>query len=196
MSTDNEALLSIRSRGKVWVMEIRKQREADTGEISGNRQEKEPKTELISPNFATEYFSSLLCSPNHTTSIYKTVTYHSLIVLLVTESETHIGIRFQNFLHPVLSKHYYMLAEKAMAPHSSARAWKIPRMEEPGRLRSMGSLRARHDWATSLSLFTFTHWRRRWQPTPVFLLGESQGWGSLVGWHLWGHTESDTTEVT
>ena len=40
------------------------------------------------------------------------------------------------------------------------------------------------------------HWRRKWQPTPVFLPGESQGWGSLVGCCLWGHTESDTTEVT
>ena len=49
---------------------------------------------------------------------------------------------------------------------------------------------------TSLSLLTFTHWRRKWQPTPVFLPGESQGWGSLVGCHLWGRTESDTTEVT
>ena len=39
-------------------------------------------------------------------------------------------------------------------------------------------------------------WRRKWQPTPVFLLGESQGQGSLVGCHLWGHTELDTTEVT
>ena len=39
-------------------------------------------------------------------------------------------------------------------------------------------------------------WRRKWQPTPVLLLGESQGWGSLVGCHLWGRTESDTTEVT
>ena len=48
--------------------------------------------------------------------------------------------------------------EKAMAPHSSTLAWKIPWMEEPGRLQSMGSLRVRHDWATSLSLFTFTHW--------------------------------------
>ena len=44
--------------------------------------------------------------------------------------------------------------------------------------------------------FTFTHWRRKWQPTPVFLPGESQGWGSLVGSHLWGRTESDTTEAT
>ena len=65
-----------------------------------------------------------------------------------------------------------------------------------GRLQSMGSLRVQHDWATSLSLFTFMHWRRKWQPTPVFLPGESQGWGSLVGCRLWGHTESNTTEVT
>ena len=49
---------------------------------------------------------------------------------------------------------------------------------------------------TQLSDFTFTHWRMKWQPTPVFLPGESQGRGSLVGCHLWGHTESDTTEVT
>ena len=83
-----------------------------------------------------------------------------------------------------------------MAPHLSILTWKIPWTEEPGRLQSMGSLRVRHDWVTSLSLFTFMHWRRKWQPTPVFLPGESQGWGSLVGWHLWGHTESDMTEVT
>ena len=38
------------------------------------------------------------------------------------------------------------------------------------------------------------HWRRRWQPTPVFLSGESQGWGSLVGCSPWGREESDTTE--
>ena len=83
-----------------------------------------------------------------------------------------------------------------MAPHSNTLAWKIPWMEEPGRLQSMGSLRVGHDWAASLSLFTFMHWRRKWQPTPVFLPGESQERGSLVGCHLWGHTESDTTEVT
>ena len=47
-----------------------------------------------------------------------------------------------------------------------------------------------------LSDFTFMHWRRKWQPTPVLLPGESQGWRSLVGCHLWGHTELDTTEVT
>ena len=73
-----------------------------------------------------------------------------------------------------------------MATHCSTLAWTIPWMEESGRLQSMGSLRVRHNWVTSLSLFTFMHWRRKWQPTPVFLLGESQGWGSLVGCCLWG----------
>ena len=86
--------------------------------------------------------------------------------------------------------------EKAMATRSSTLAWKIPWMEEPGGLQSMGSLRVRYDWATSFSLFTLMHWRRKWQPTPVFLPGESQGQGSLVGCRLWGCTELDTTEVT
>ena len=72
-----------------------------------------------------------------------------------------------------------------MAPHSSTLAWKIPWTEEPGRLQTIGLRRVGHDWATSLSLFTFMHWRRRWQPTPVFLPGKSQGQGSLVGCHLW-----------
>src|SRR5574341_646915 len=72
-----------------------------------------------------------------------------------------------------------------MAPHSSTLAWKIPWTEEPGRLQSIGSRRSGHDRATSLSLFTFMHWRRKWQPTPVFLPGESKGRG---------REESDTTE--
>ena len=91
---------------------------------------------------------------------------------------------------PILQK------EKAMAIHSSILAWQIPWMEEPGRLQSTGSQRVGHDWATSLWLFPFMRWRRKWQPTPVFLPGESQGRGSLVGCHLWGRTESDTTEAT
>ena len=86
--------------------------------------------------------------------------------------------------------------EKAMAPHSSTLAWKIPWTEEPGRLQSVGSWRVRHDWAISLSLFTFMHWRRKWQPTPVFLPGESQRQRGLVGCRLWGRTEWDMTEVT
>ena len=76
-------------------------------------------------------------------------------------------------------------SEKAMATHSSTLAWKIPWTEEPGGLQSMGSQRVGLDWATSLSLFTFMHWRKKWQPTPVFLPGESQGRRSLMGCCLW-----------
>ena len=115
------------------------------------------------------------------------------------------------------------ITDCVMATHSSTLAWKIPWTEEPGRLQSVGLLRVRRDWATSLSLscigagngnpvqcpclenprdggawwaavhgvaksptwlsdfpFTFMHWRRKWQPTPVFLPGKSHGWRSLV----------------
>ena len=92
--------------------------------------------------------------------------------------------------------HWSDLKENAMAPHSSILACKITWMEEPSRLQSMGSLRVGYDWATSLSLFTFMHCRRKWHPAPVFLPGESQGRRSLVGCRLCGRTESDTTEAT
>ena len=72
-----------------------------------------------------------------------------------------------------------------MAPHSSTLAWKIPWTEEPGGLQSMGSRRVGHNWGTSLSLFTFMHWRGKWQPTPVFLPGECQDgsawWAAVYG---------------
>ena len=100
------------------------------------------------------------------------------------------------FIHWCFILNLGPISEKAMAPHSSTLAWKIPWMEEPGRLQSTGSLRVGHDWVTSLSLFTFMHWRRKWQPTPLFLPGESQGQRSLEGCHLWVHTESDMPEVT
>ena len=80
-----------------------------------------------------------------------------------------------------------------MAPHSSTLAWKIPWTEEPGRLQSMGSLRVGHD----LSDFTFTfhfHALEKEMATHSSVLAWRMG--SLVGCHLWGHTESDTTEVT
>ena len=83
-----------------------------------------------------------------------------------------------------------------MAPHSSTLAWKIPWIEEPGGPQSMWLLRVRQDSATSLSLFSFMHGRRQWQPIPVFLPGESQGRGSPVGCRLCGRTESDMTEAT
>ena len=100
---------------------------------------------------------------------------------------------FKNF--PLFVVIYIVKAEKAMAPRSSTLAWKILWAEEPGRLQSMRSLRVGQDWVTSLSLFTFMHWRRKWQPTPMFLPGESQGQRSLVGGCLWvrrvGHNWSD-----
>ena len=75
--------------------------------------------------------------------------------------------------------------EKAMATHSSTLAWKISWMEEPGRLQSMGSLGVGHYWATSLPLFTFTHWRRKWQPTPVSCLENPRDrgawWAAVCG---------------
>ena len=82
-----------------------------------------------------------------------------------------------------------------MSPHSSTLAWKIPCMEEPGKLQSTGSL----SW-TRLSNFPFTFHchalEKEMATTPVFLPGESQGRQSLVGCRLWGHTESDMTEAT
>ena len=121
-----------------------------------------------------------------------------------TSSEEPLSVGLESYLFTfklyTVIEHFPMdfnpMMEKAMASHSSTLAWKIPWVEEPGRLQSMGSLRVRHDWATSLSLFTFVHWRRKWQPTPVFLPGESWGWGSLLGCRLWGPTESDMTGVT
>ena len=70
---------------------------------------------------------------------------------------------------------------KAMAPHSGTLAWKIPWTEEPGRLQSMGSLRVWHNWATSLSLFTFMHWRRKWLTHSSTLAWRIPGMGEPGG---------------
>ena len=102
------------------------------------------------------------------------------------------GAKSSHFTSVWVSVH--INTEKAMAPHSSTLAWKIPWTGESGRLQSMGSLRVTHDWATSLSLFPFMHWRRRWQPTPVFLLGGFHGQRSLVGYSPRGHKEPNTTQ--
>ena len=100
-------------------------------------------------------------------------------------------------IHPCIKSLHVSSAfsEKAMATHSSTLAWKIPWTEEPGSLQSMGSLRVGHDWTSSLPLFTFMHWRRKWQST-VFLPGESQGSGEpcglpTMGSHRVGHDWSD-----
>ena len=144
----------------------------------------------LSPSGPTCWQVSPTHDPNHSKSQW------SKRRLVLEHSGLSAGSWKYNYLLEKCLKGVERMAEKAMAPHTSTLAWKIPWMEESGRLRSMGSLRVGHNWATSLSLFTFMHWRRKWQPTPMFLPGESQGRRRLVGWHLWGRTESDTTEVT
>jgi len=126
-----------------------------------------------------------------------TNTVFVLLVLYIWELWRDVG-RPSALSFPSFKKYFLLFnsEEKAMTTHFSTLAWKMPWMEEPGRLQSMGSLTVGHDRETSLSLFTFIHWRKKWQPTPLFLPGESQGRGSLVGCHLRGRTESDTTEVT
>ena len=81
--------------------------------------------------------------------------------------------------------------EKAMATHSSTLAWKIPWTEEPGRLQSMRSLRVGHDWATSLSLFTFTHWRRNDNPLQCSCLENPRDGGAWWA-AIYGVTQSRT----
>ena len=99
----------------------------------------------------------------------------------------------------VLHVYIYSFEEGNGTP-SSTLAWKIPWTKKPGGLRSMGSLRVGHDWATSLSLFTCMHWRRQWQPTPVFLpwripgTGEPGGLPSM-GSHKVGYDWSDLAEA-
>ena len=83
-----------------------------------------------------------------------------------------------------------MASEKAMAPHSSTLAWKIPQTEEPGRLQSMRSLRVGHNWATSRSLFSFMHWRRKWQPIQCSCLENPRvggAWWTSMGSHRVRH---------
>ena len=115
-----------------------------------------------------------LAAERSSTSIDRLTTFpENVTCLFLEKTHTQMGSSFFTCIH--------CRAEKAVAPHSSTLAWKTPWTEEPGSLQSMGSQRVGHDWATSLSLYTFVHWRRKWQPTPVFLPGESQGRGSLVG---------------
>ena len=118
--------------------------------------------------------------------------------LLQHHSSKHSILQRSAFFIVRLS-HLYMITGKTIALTRWTFVGKVmsllfnmlSRLVSPGGLQSTGSLGVWHDWMTSLSLFTFMHWRRKWQPNPVFLPGESQGRGSLVGC-----TESDTTEAT
>ena len=147
------------------------------------------------------HFVSWIMAPTLSTPLklllLRSIITFSLNLIVMFNCSLIVSLHLFCTVHPILlsmcsarviKTHYFL--------HSSTLAWKIPWTEEPGMLQSMGLLRVGHDWVTSLSLFTFMHWRRIWQPTPVFLPGESQGWGSLVGCRLWGRTELDTTEAT
>ena len=93
-------------------------------------------------------------------------------------------------------KHLEECCGEGMAPHSSTLAWKIPSMEEPGRLQSMGSLRVGHDLSNFTFTFHFHALEKEMATHSSVLASESLGWRSLVGCCLWGHTELDTTKVT
>ena len=126
----------------------------------------------------------------------------SLAPPLIQQNRMLDGINILSSLHILsyVTEHFLICQEVSNTSkyvflmNSSTLAWKIPWTEEPGRLQSVGLQRVRHNWANSLSLFTFMHWRRKWQPIPVFLPGESQGQGSLVSCSPWGCEESDMTE--
>ena len=116
--------------------------------------------------------------------------------------------RDQTWVPPIARRilnHWTTREEKAMATHSSTLACKIPWAEEPGRLQSMGLWGVGHNWATSLSLFTLMRWRRKWQPTPVFLLENPRDggawWATVFGvaqsrtWLKWLSSSRTTREI-
>ena len=128
--------------------------------------------------------SSRCTSPEHPVSCVKRG-----LAIHFTYENIHVSMLFSQIIphspSPTESKRLFYISvplllsrKQGMAPHSSTLAWKIPWTEEPSVWQSMGLLRVRHDRATSHLLFIFMHWRRKWQPTPVFLLGESQGRGA------------------
>ena len=126
------------------------------------------------------------CSPRDSqesspTPQFKSINF-SVLRFLYSPTLTSIHDHWKN--HGLDQMDYIYIYIKAMTTHASTLAWKTPWMEEPSGLQSMGLRRVRCNWATSLSLLTFMHWRGKWQPTPVFLPGESQGWRSLVGCQL------------
>ena len=148
------------------------------------------------------YILSILCFLNltinkaYTSMALNEKTNHSFSFLVIWLYDNTNWIKLTLSVSWFLVIWFYLCIKAQRRKWHPTLAWKISWMEDPGRPWSMVLLRVRHDWLTSLSIFTFTHWRRKWQPTPVFLPGESQGRQSLVGCRLWGRTESDMTEVT
>ena len=121
---------------------------------------------------------------------------HKWLISTWNDAPHYYALRKYNHNHNKTPLHTHQDGCRRRRWHPTPVLEQIPWTEEPAGLQSMGSIGVGHDWATSLSLFTFMRWRRKWQPTPVFLPGGSQGWGSLVGCSPWGSTESDMTEET
>ena len=140
--------------------------------------------------------SSQCTSPKHPVSCIKPGLATRFIYVII-----HVSMPFSQIIPPSPSpteskRLFYTSVSLLLSRNGNPLQYSC--LENPmdgGAWQSMGSLRVKHDWATSLYFFTFMHWRRKWQPTPVLLPGESQGRGSLVGCRLWGRTESDMTEA-
>ena len=135
--------------------------------------------------------SKLVFAKQNTEGTKSTTVQHSLDENIFEKHELYI---VQVVFHLLRSSQD--MPEKAMALHSSTLAWKIPWAEEPGRLQSIGLLGVGHDWETSLSLslFTFMHWRRKWNPLqcPWRIPGTGEPGGLLsLGSHKVGHNWSD-----
>ena len=114
-------------------------------------------------------------------------------VLLCSAAE---GAQCQFFVSVEPEPCFASSLEKEMTTYSSTLAWKIPWMEKPGSLQSMGSQRVGHDWATSLHSLHTLSLEKEMATHSIFLPGESHGQRSLAGCGPWGCRESDTTDVT
>ena len=165
------------------------------------------KPSLLEKRLKGDYFMQTSCGGLFPQRIILTILNHLLCCCSVTKSFPtlwphglqHAKLCWSTLFSRVyskscpLSRHCQPAISSSVAPFFSCPQsfpLQYSCLESPmdggaGRLQSMGLLRVRHDWAASLSLFTFMLWGRKWHPTPVFLPGESQGWGSLVGCRLW-----------
>ena len=119
--------------------------------------------------------------------------WESRIFKISQRNMPHPFHKFTTFTRKLFGGKLFISTEKAMATHSSTLAWKIPWTEGPGRLQSMGSLGVRHDWATSLSLFTFMHFMATHSSVLAWRIPGTGEPGRLpsMGSHRVGHDWSD-----